>query len=294
MARYPSGIRCQSSNTRRKWKDRDPFSSVPQDIRNQAAANTIVKLRKLTAHGASLDAQDSKGLTPVIYATTLENMEILKVLVSEGANINARCHLGRTPLIYASVLRSLEMARCIMEQGGSVTARCHKGRTPLIYTSAKTNITTKAISPMTEDAEGDKIAKSLIEKGAEIDPRCSSGCTPLHYASDAKRHELATTLLDQGAYVNAEDNTGRTPLHCAAKRPDNDLLVKKLIRSGAKINQRLNGTVTALEIATKLDAINGSVIRYLVKHGAECEMEDPIVKRRVIRAQRWLKLTMQL
>lgn len=242
-------------------------SFLPKAAQVQAAADAILRLNKLRAYGAILDAQDFRGFTPLIYACLLKDEETVKVLEEEGANINARCHLGRTPLIYAI--------------------------TPA-------NITSRAMPSSVERVKGTQIASFLVGQGVDLNIRCNSGRTALHYVLDNMSSYEGPTMgikklfLERGAKTNIQDCTGRTPLHCAAETPGNGLFISLLVESGANVNQRQNDGVTALEIAARLEASNSSVIRYLIRHGAECDMKDPTVKRRVLRAQRWLKISGQL
>lgn len=52
--------------------------------------------------GAKLNDRDIKGMTPVHYAASAGNMDILALLYHQGASLDVRDLKGRTPLMVAS------------------------------------------------------------------------------------------------------------------------------------------------------------------------------------------------
>src|SRR5215813_3188830 len=55
-------------------------------------------VRRSLAEGASLEATDRDGYTPLMIATIKGDKEILRILLDAGANINATNHAGYTAL----------------------------------------------------------------------------------------------------------------------------------------------------------------------------------------------------
>ena len=60
-------------------------------------------LKALIAAGANKDKTDSYGVTPLIYASIYDNVEIVKALLTEGkAGVNKANKYAWTPLMIAS------------------------------------------------------------------------------------------------------------------------------------------------------------------------------------------------
>jgi uncharacterized protein len=58
--------------------------------------------RLLLEHGATLEARDEEGDTPLIRAASFGGTNVVKVLLAKGANVDARDNRGMTALIGAA------------------------------------------------------------------------------------------------------------------------------------------------------------------------------------------------
>jgi truncated hemoglobin YjbI len=68
----------------------------------------------LLDHGATIDARDAKGQTPLRRAVNCRQIEIVRLLVRRGADPHAPDRRGETPL---AVARSAEMKQALVEAG---------------------------------------------------------------------------------------------------------------------------------------------------------------------------------
>ena len=59
--------------------------------------------------------------------------DYIRVLISEGADVNARSRSGWTPLMYAASNSNLEIVQLLLEKGADVNARNNNDWTPLMY-----------------------------------------------------------------------------------------------------------------------------------------------------------------
>jgi ankyrin repeat protein len=72
-------------------------------LHNAAAFGPVEIVRELLKAGAKVNARDSRGLTPLMFALAADNpsLEIVQTLLQAGADANARDTSGETPLDWA-------------------------------------------------------------------------------------------------------------------------------------------------------------------------------------------------
>lgn len=104
--------------------------------------NTLIKA--LLEAGASLDAIDNEGSTPLIHAAKHNQIEVVKYLLSKGAPVDAIDLKGRTSLHWASVLGYTKTVNILVLNGANMSAKTHDGHTPL--SAAKINKHTEVIN----------------------------------------------------------------------------------------------------------------------------------------------------
>jgi ankyrin repeat protein len=79
----------------------------------------------------SVEARDSHGWTPLMWASFWGHAGIVKALLVAGADVNAANNYGFTALIYACCFGRLESARILVAAKALVNARTTNGYTPL-------------------------------------------------------------------------------------------------------------------------------------------------------------------
>lgn len=183
----------------------------------------------LIESGASLDALDDMGRTPLHSAAARGARSMVKTLIRAGANPNSTDQVGSTPLHLAAKLcpkeQRVEIVHKLLLKGAQVNARDNAGMTPLMLALSAENYDPKTV-------------RLFIEKGADIHTPNNSGKTPLMFALSAKSpdREAIWYLLRNGTNIHTQDASGMTPLleALSAERYDPNI-VWHLLKNGVNI-----------------------------------------------------------
>ena len=178
-------------------------------------AHSDIAIELLNA-GAEVNAQDSYGATPLIFAGISGASEVMVTLIRKGANVNAKDYMGRTVLI--EVLTSENehkpgIIQTLIDAGADVNARANYGNTAFMMVA------------------NSQLAKAMIDAGADVNAKNDEGKTALMMAVAYGNVQAVETLIDTGADVNAEDNYGVTIL---MRAKDNPKIAKILRNAGAE------------------------------------------------------------
>jgi ankyrin repeat protein len=153
--------------------DRKLLNAFPDRIGGKSPR--VEYIRRLISEGADVNAKNSKGWTPLIYAArNSESTEIVTLLIEAGADVNAKADSGWPPLMYAAGRYSSipEIVTLLIEAGADVNYRDVEGYTPLIFAAG--NSLSSMPSP--------KVVKLLIEAGADVNIETEDGKTALWVA----------------------------------------------------------------------------------------------------------------
>ncbi|HOZ49572.1 MAG TPA: ankyrin repeat domain-containing protein [Candidatus Hydrogenedentes bacterium] len=85
----------------------------------------------LLDRGAQVNVTDGTGMTPLHMAATLNRLDEAELLLAHGADIEARDVFGDTPLHAAVLFEQTPMIAWLTEHGADRYAENHDGRTPL-------------------------------------------------------------------------------------------------------------------------------------------------------------------
>jgi ankyrin repeat protein len=185
-----------------------------------------------------VDAGGGVDVTPLMFATAIKNMDLIRAIADAGADLGARTGLGEPALILAADNGWVEGAALFLERGADVNARMKNGWTALMRAAMKghtdvvllllenkADIALKAADDgmtalMCAVYSGEvDIVKTLIERGADINAhRTGFGDTALHVAAFYDRRDIARTLIEAGADRNARDSANATALKVAKKQ----------------------------------------------------------------------------
>lgn len=100
-------------------------------LHNAAYKGDTQKVQEIINSGASIEAQDSNGLTPLLAATMYGKSDAARSLIKMGANVNVKNKEGYTPLLYSSQSCDVETVKLLIENGADLSAAPPYGYTPL-------------------------------------------------------------------------------------------------------------------------------------------------------------------
>jgi ankyrin repeat protein len=207
-----------------------------KDMYQAIRQNDLPRLRLMLASGAAANLRDSRGVTPLMYASAVGTAGATQILIEAGADVNAKSVLDATALLWGAT--DPAKARLLLAAGADVNAKSKIGRTPLIVAAGRSG-----------SAE---TVRLLLAKGADAKTADATGSTSLIEA--ARANDLATIrlLLPARPDLNAGDVLGFTALMLAAGH-SNLAAVNLLLDSGADVNA---SHITELPVKHGLVAIS--------------------------------------
>jgi ankyrin repeat protein len=187
----------------------------------------------IVQRGASPDAANATGETPLFEAVKVDAPSTIKVLIAAGASAAARDTLGNSSLHAAVRWNAQNAAGALIALGCDINTHNSGGKTPLHdavrlgMVGIETILITGGANLEVRDTEGHTpfaeavmagsavTAERLADLGADPTSRNNRGDTPLHAAVAMGRRDLITLLLNLGASIHAKNIMGRSPFQNA-------------------------------------------------------------------------------
>ena len=218
----------------RKKKANDALLLVSCTIGSTADIGSLLD------RGASLDASDKHGLTPLHLAASNGHLEAVRLLWSKGMDLDLEDKHNRTPLHLAATQGHLDIVNFLLTKGAWSEAYDSQGTQPLHCAARSGNV---------------DIVDALIQAGAKITPVNNLGLNPAAEAALGGHLEcfkiLATPQLQQQQQGSAADNNN-TPSPLAVFYP-----------SPPQSHSTTNAQYSLLHLAAGLGRI--SVLEYLLE-----------------------------
>lgn len=219
-----------------------------------AEGGSLEAVRLLVQRGAPPNAFDAHGRTPLMCATDVGNLEVMKFLLENGADIhlmesspNIFPPLINTALMHATEKGLLQATQLLLEHGARVNEKGRADFTALAYAAEGRGFDTRVRTQ--QDYPG--TVRILLKHGAEPNIRVKGQSTPLMLALRGGQNETAKVLLDGGANPNDRSTEGETPLMIAVKLRDLKA-VQLLLGKAADLSLKDNQGRTAVQFARML------------------------------------------
>lgn len=196
-----------------------------KDGNTQSVKQSISKKLKVN----SSDNSSRYETTPLLYAISNGNLEIIKLLVDSGADVNKADITGLTPLMMASSTGKIDVVSYLIKKGTKVKAVDNKGYTSLSYAIVNDNI------------EGVDL---LLKQGLSFKKHYDGfyGMSDLMLAAENNSIKVAQKIIDKTDLINVYDEENRSAVYYAVKK-NNYEVVKLLIENGARVESELSQAV---------------------------------------------------
>jgi ankyrin repeat protein len=231
-------------------------------------SNNLFKIRNLVKSGANVNAYSEDGITPLLYAIDMNNMDMVQLLLENDANPNIKSKTNKQdyPLLLATELGYLKIVELLLQYNVNVDNCNANGLTALHFASffndslliEKLVARSNATEPLTRKGEtpliyaafnGSEYAlKILLDAGASPGIPDQEGFTPLIIASQNGHYNFVYTLLSAGAEINARDHHGFSALSYAILNNYNEI-ADLLLLNGADKNEINSLSLNPLALA---------------------------------------------
>jgi hypothetical protein len=195
-------------------------------LTDAAQSGNLENTRRLVSSGASLEARNAEGFTPLMLAAFHGHTPVLKLLLGGGADPAAHTRNGTTSLMLAVHAGRHDCLATLLEAGADVNAGTIEGHVPLHEAVARGDV---------------RSTRLLLHWGAKPDVYNSRGRTPLHEAARSGYPDVVQLLLEYGANFAARSRDDLTwSAWEFAKQGGHGSVLGKLTSKGAALPRRAN------------------------------------------------------
>lgn len=194
-----------------------------------------------------VNATDSFGKTPLLYASRRGDLEAVKALIDNGADVNLSDSMRRSPLHMAARSRSIPIIKSLIKSGADPNAANFLNELPAHYACYEENSA--------------RLVKPLVDAKSDINLPSKYGRTMLDIAVQSDSPALVKYLIDSGAKTEGSKRTNW-----------------ELKPLGRGILYKNHGAIRALlEKRVKTDFVDvnqESILHFLARHGDREVIQD--------------------
>jgi len=99
------------------------------DFLDAAWKGNLPEVRKLLAEGANVNAQSTRGMPALMWATSTQHADICRFLLENGADVNAKDGNDWTALHWAASYGDTETCILLLSKGADMHVRCSTQKT---------------------------------------------------------------------------------------------------------------------------------------------------------------------
>ena len=281
-------------------QDNETLELAYEFIRNDERRSTSVQALWFSSDEMTADWRSRTGTSPLRLAMYFKYEKLADRLLKSGADANIQDVFGMTPLMWAAQVGDVEMTSSILKLPIPLNAINNDGETALhlaishrhedvtavlvdqrdvdVNVPAGGKRGTRSMTPLMHAIWREEInivRKLLTRDDILVNNKDSQGLAAIHWAAFARNPEIMEALV-KVASIDLEPMHDRTspPLILAAYR-DNAYAVRALLDAGANINIReseLDARGTALMRAADRDCV--SVVHELLKRQIDWNAKD--------------------
>ncbi|PAA77795.1 hypothetical protein BOX15_Mlig023526g1 [Macrostomum lignano] len=216
-------------------------------------------VRLLASRTKDLSFVDKNGYGYAHLAVISQRLPVLKTLRSHGIILDTpNTGDGETPLLAACQVGPLETVEYLLKEGCNSGHQNNHGVSPAL----------RAAYCNQED-----ILRHLVNHGAPLDLKNRKGETAILCAAEKNSFSMVQLLHRRGCNLRVADRSGMTVAHYAAKHANHELL-GYLDQNGVALDKPDSDGQTPLMMAAGADDMNCTVVRLLVRAGANVDARN--------------------
>ncbi|KAJ6654086.1 hypothetical protein lerEdw1_007450 [Lerista edwardsae] len=186
--------------------------NVDEALKQALTTGNLSMVEELLHAGVSVESTFKFGWTPLMYAASVVNVELMRILLDRGANAsfdkNQYTVLMAACAAQASEEQILKCVELLLSRNANPNTACRKKMTPLMYAAR----------------EGyPQVVALLAAHGSQINAQDENGNTALTWAARQGHKKVVFKLLALGADKSIQTKDGQTPGEIAKNSKHSEL-----------------------------------------------------------------------
>ncbi|EHH17620.1 hypothetical protein EGK_14067, partial [Macaca mulatta] len=198
--------------TSQKLKGLLPIEEKKEKFKKAMTIGDVSLVQELLDSGISVDSTFQYGWTPLMYAASVANAELVRVLLDRGANASFEKD-KQTILITAcsahgSEEQILKCVELLLSRNADPNVACRRLMTPIMYAARDGHTQVVAL---------------LVAHGAEVNTQDENGYTALTWAARQGHKNIVLKLLELGANKMLQTKDGKMPSEIAKRNKHHEV-----------------------------------------------------------------------
>ncbi|XP_053320250.1 ankyrin repeat, SAM and basic leucine zipper domain-containing protein 1 [Spea bombifrons] len=207
------------------FREANPLvESREETLKKALTAGNVKLVEELLDSGLSVECCFRFGWTPLMFAASVANLEMVRVLLDKGANASFERDkftvLMSACAAYAPEESIMKCVELLLSRNADPNVACRKQMTPLMFAAREGH---------------SQVVALLFARGADINAQDENGYTGLSWAAHGGRKSTVLKMLELGADKNLATKNGNTAADIA--KTHNHLEIFSILSFSANMNQ---------------------------------------------------------